>query len=74
MIFGNVQAGDYDGIRDYTFKRINAAVNAYEPVDGHDRRLRRRRNLLRWPVVTTTTTICGAFPRALLSSPMWINS
>jgi acetyl-CoA synthase len=33
MIFGNIQAGDYDGIRKYTFKRINAAVNAYEPVD-----------------------------------------
>ena len=32
MIFGAVQPGDYDGIRKYTFDRINAVVNAFDPV------------------------------------------
>ena len=33
MIFGAVEPGDYDGIREYCFKRVNAMINAYAPVD-----------------------------------------
>jgi acetyl-CoA synthase len=32
MIFGAVKPGDRDGFDDYTFKRIHAFVNAYDPV------------------------------------------
>jgi acetyl-CoA synthase len=69
MIFGNIQAGDYDGIRDYTFKRINAAVNAYEPVDDMTVACGGGAISYGWPVVTNDDHDMWRVPKSLIVQP-----
>lgn len=69
MIFGNVQAGDYDGIREYTFERINAAVNAYEPVDDMTVACGAGAISYGWPVVTNDDNDMWRVPKSLIVQP-----
>ncbi len=66
LIFGAVQPGDYDGIRKYTFERVNAAVNAFQPVDDMTVACGAGAISLGFPVITNETENMWRVPKSLI--------
>lgn len=66
MIFGNTQPGDWDAFMDYTFKRINAFVNAYAPVNDITVACGAGAIKLGFPVVTNDTNDMWRVPKSLI--------
>ena len=66
LIFGAIQPGDYEGIRDYTFKRINAVVNAFDPVDDMTVACGAGAISLGYPVITNHVDELWKVPRSLI--------
>ncbi len=66
LIFGAITPGDYDGIRKYTFERINAMVNAYEPVDDMTVACGAGAISYGFPVVTNDDNDMWRVPRSLI--------
>lgn len=66
MIFGAVQPQDRDGFDDYTFKRINAFVNAYAPVPDIVVACGGGAIAEGFPVITNDTKDMWAVPKSLI--------
>ncbi len=66
MIFGAIQPGDYEGIRDYTFKRINAVVNAFDPVPDLEVACGAGAISLGYPVITNHVDELWKVPMSLI--------
>ncbi len=66
LIFGAITPGDYDGIRKYCFDRINAMVNAYEPVDDLTVAAGAGCISYGYPVVTNDDNDMWRVPRSLI--------
>jgi acetyl-CoA synthase len=69
LIFGAIQPGDYDGMREYTFKRINAAVNAFEPVPDITVACGAGAISYGFPVITNDDHDMWRVPRSLVVQP-----
>lgn len=69
MIFGNVQAGDYDGMCKYTFDRIFAFVNAYAPLSDMTVACGGGAIALGFPVITNETNNIWRIPKSLIVQP-----
>ncbi|MCD8124366.1 MAG: CO dehydrogenase/CO-methylating acetyl-CoA synthase complex subunit beta [Lachnospiraceae bacterium] len=69
LIFGAITPGDYDGIREYTFKRVNAMVNAYEPVDDMTVACGAGAISYGFPVVTNDDNDMWRVPMSLIVQP-----
>ena len=66
MIFGAVQPGDYDGIRKYTFERVNAVINAFDPVDDMTVACGAGAISLGFPVITNHVDELWKVPKSLI--------
>ena len=66
LIFGAIQPGDYEGMWRYTMKRVNAFVNAFEPVDDQTVCLGAGAIQLGFPVVTNQEDNMWAIPKSLI--------
>ncbi len=66
LIFGGIQPGDYDGIRKYTFERVNAVVNAFDPVDDMTVACGAGAISLGFPVVTNHVDELWKVPMSLI--------
>jgi len=66
IIFGNVPAGDYDGMCKYTFNRIFAFVNAFAPVDDMTVACGGGAIALGFPVITNETNNIWRIPKSLI--------
>ena len=69
LIFGAVQPGDYDGVRKYTFDRVNAVVNAFEPVDDMTVACGAGAISYGFPVVTNDDNDMWRVPKSLIVQP-----
>jgi acetyl-CoA synthase len=69
MIFGGVQPGDYEGIKKYTFDRINAAVNAFDPVPDITVACGGGAIAYGFPVITNDEKDMWPVPRSLIIQP-----
>jgi len=79
MIFGGIQPGDYEGIKRYTFDRINAAVNAFDKSKTHGKDCVHIPDITvacgggaiayGFPVVVNEDTDMWAVPRSLIIQP-----
>ena len=66
MIFGNVQPGDQEEFDDYTFKRIRAFVNAYDPVPDLTVAYGGGAIAMGFPVITNSTKDVWPVPKSLI--------
>ena len=66
MIFGAVQPGDYDGIRKYTFERVIAVINAFDPVDDMTVACGAGAISLGFPVITNHVDELWKVPKSLI--------
>jgi len=66
IIFGNIPAGDYDGMCKYTFERMFAFVNAYAPVDDMTVACGAGAIALGFPVITNETKNIWRVPKSLI--------
>lgn len=66
LIFGNIPAGDYDGMCKYTFDRLFAFVNAYAPVNDMTVACGGGAIALGFPVITNETTNIWRIPKSLI--------
>ncbi len=66
MIFGNIPAGDYDGMCKYTFDRIFAFVNAYAPLSDMTVACGGGAIALGFPVITNETNNIWRIPKSLV--------
>ncbi len=69
LIFGNVTPGDYEKVREYTFDRVNAVVNAFEPVDDLTVACGAGAISLGFPVVTNDDNDMWRVPKSLIVQP-----
>ncbi|AEF85971.1 carbon monoxide dehydrogenase/acetyl-coa synthase subunit alpha (acetyl-coa synthase subunit) (codh/acs) (acs subunit) [Treponema primitia ZAS-2] len=66
MIFGNVQPGDQEEFDDYTFKRIRAFVNAYDPLPDLTVAYGGGAIAMGFPVITNSTKDVWPVPKSLI--------
>ena len=66
LIFGAITPGDYEGIRDYTFERINAVVNAFDPVEDITVACGAGAISLGFPVITDHDDKLWRIPKSLI--------
>ena len=66
IIFGNIPAGDFDGMCKYTFERMFAFVNAYAPLDDMTVACGGGAIALGFPVVTDETNNIWRVPKSLI--------
>jgi acetyl-CoA synthase len=66
MIFGNVQPGDQEEFDDYTFKRIRAFVNAFDPVPDLTVAYGGGAIAMGFPVITNSTKDVWPVPKSLI--------
>jgi len=66
MIFGNIPAGDYEGMCKYTFDRIFAFVNAYAPLSDMTVACGGGAIALGFPVITNETENIWRVPKSLI--------
>ncbi|GHV76638.1 acetyl-CoA decarbonylase [Spirochaetia bacterium] len=66
MIFGNVQPGDRDEFDDYTFKRIRAFVNAFDPVPDLTVAYGGGAIAMGFPVITNSVKDVMVVPKSLI--------
>ncbi|MDR1821801.1 MAG: CO dehydrogenase/CO-methylating acetyl-CoA synthase complex subunit beta [Oscillospiraceae bacterium] len=69
MIFGNVQPGDWEEFNEYSFHRIFAFVNAYEPVPDITVACGGGAIAMGFPVITNQTENMWAVPKSLIIQP-----
>ena len=77
FIFGAVQPGDAQGHYDYSFKRINAFVNAYAPVNDITVACGAGAIKLGFPVITNDHEDMWAIPKSLIiydNTKDWIDT
>ena len=68
LIFGNVTPGDYDALCKYTFDRIRAFVNAFQPLDTEIVSYGAGAIKLGFPVITNDPDIYSV-PKSLIIQP-----
>jgi len=66
MIFGAIQPNDYDAMNKYTFERIFAFVNAFNPVDDMTVACGAGAIALGFPVITNDTRDMWKIPKSLI--------
>ncbi|WP_010260362.1 acetyl-CoA decarbonylase/synthase complex subunit alpha/beta [Treponema primitia] len=66
MIFGNVQPGDQEEFDDYTFKRIRAFVNAFDPLPDLTVACGGGAIAMGFPVITNSTKDVWPVPKSLI--------
>lgn len=66
LIFGAIQPGDYEGMWRYTMKRVNAFVNAFEPVDDMTVCCGAGAIQLGFPVITNQKDNIWSVPKSLI--------
>jgi len=69
LIFGGIAPGDYEGIKKYTFDRVNAAVNAFTPVPDITVACGGGAIAYGFPVVTNDANDMWPVPRSLIIQP-----
>ena len=66
LIFGAIQPGDWDGMWEYTMKRVKAFVNAFEPVDDQTVACGAGAIQLGFPVITNQEDNIWNIPKSLI--------
>ncbi|MDD3217967.1 MAG: acetyl-CoA decarbonylase/synthase complex subunit alpha/beta [Lachnospiraceae bacterium] len=66
LIFGNVKPGDKEGLQKYTFERINAFVNAFQPLDEKTVACGAGAIYYGFPVVTNDMEYTPSVPKSLI--------
>jgi acetyl-CoA synthase len=66
LIFGAITPGDWDGMWEYTMKRVHAFVNAFEPVDDQTVALGAGAIQLGFPVITNQDYNMWNVPKSLI--------
>ena len=66
LIFGAIQPGDWDGMWQYTMKRVHAFVNAFEPVDDQTVACGAGAIQLGFPVITNQEENMWNIPKSLI--------
>ncbi len=66
LIFGAIQPGDWDGVWEYTMKRVKAFVNAFEPVDDQTVACGAGAIQLGFPVITNQEDNMWSIPKSLI--------
>ncbi|MDR2606464.1 MAG: CO dehydrogenase/CO-methylating acetyl-CoA synthase complex subunit beta [Oscillospiraceae bacterium] len=69
LIFGGITPGDYEGIKKYTFDRVNAAVNAFTPVPDITVACGGGAIAYGFPVITNDADDMWPVPRSLIIQP-----
>lgn len=69
LIFGGIEPGNYDGIRKYTFERVNACVNAFEPVSDLTVACGGGAISYGFPVITNDDNDMWRIPKSLIVQP-----
>ena len=66
LIFGAIEPGDWDGMWEYTMKRVKAFVNAFEPVDDQTVCCGAGAIQLGFPVITNQEDNIWSIPKSLI--------
>ena len=66
LIFGAIEPGDWDGMWQYTMKRVHAFVNAFEPVDDQTVACGAGAIQLGFPVITNQEDNIWNIPKSLI--------
>ena len=69
LIFGGHEPGDYEAVKKYTFERVNAAVNAFEPVNDLTVACGAGAIAYGFPVVTNDDNDMWRVPKSLIVQP-----